>query len=74
VADHLRKKVAEADLLRGSDPRITLSIGGAVSIGRRATERGHGPEELMAVADRVLYEAKNAGRDRVMVEVLVSSG
>jgi diguanylate cyclase (GGDEF)-like protein len=73
VADHLRTKVSEADLLRGSDPRITLSIGAAISIGKRATERGHGPEELMAAADRVLYEAKNAGRDRVMLEVLGSS-
>ena len=42
-------------------PRVTFSAGIAV---RR---RGERPQDLMLRADRALYRAKAAGRDRVVV-------
>jgi diguanylate cyclase (GGDEF)-like protein len=43
---------------RGTEPRTTVSVG--VTIHRD----GEGPEQVLARADRALYDAKRAGRDR----------
>jgi two-component system cell cycle response regulator len=42
--------------------RITLSIGVALAVEART------PVEVMAVADERLYQAKNAGRDRIVMD------
>ena len=60
VAERVRSAVAALDL-RAAGPRsVTVSVGVAVQAG---------PEEpiadLLARADRALYRAKRAGRDRV---------
>jgi len=41
-------------------PHVTLSIGGVTA----APEEADGPEALLKAADQLLYEAKEAGRDR----------
>jgi diguanylate cyclase (GGDEF)-like protein len=43
---------------RGTGPRTTVSVG--VTVHREGEE----PEEALARADRALYDAKRAGRDR----------
>jgi diguanylate cyclase (GGDEF)-like protein/PAS domain S-box-containing protein len=45
--------------------RVSASLGGAVC--RPGTERSAGPASLVEAADRALYAAKDAGRDRLMM-------
>lgn len=49
-------------------PRVTVSIGGATC----NHPLGHDLEELIKCADRALYKAKHAGRDRALVEELAA--
>lgn len=58
AAEHLRHAVAEADL--GADDRISISVG--VSTFRA----GDSPDRWMQRADVCLYDAKQAGRNRVI--------
>lgn len=64
VAERLRHTIEEHIFSIGADRsiRITVSIGVAV-----ASERIHDKAELIARADRALYSAKNAGRNRVRI-------
>lgn len=59
VAERIRARIAETDLGEG---RLTVSIGLA-----EYPEGGDTPEELIATADTAMYEAKNAGRNQVVV-------
>jgi diguanylate cyclase (GGDEF)-like protein len=59
VAERIRARVAVEEFGGG---RITVSIGAA-----EYPSHGDTPEELIAGADRALYLAKGAGRDRVMI-------
>lgn len=64
--ERVRAALAQSPcVVTGQDLRIpvTLSIGVAVPL-----EDADTPDALVAVADRRLYAAKNAGRDRVRVE------
>lgn len=59
VAERLRRRVAASPVETPAGPvRVTISVGVAVSPVRD-------PAEAMAAADRALYRAKRAGRDRV---------
>ncbi|MHB8460074.1 MAG: GGDEF domain-containing protein [Candidatus Limnocylindrales bacterium] len=62
VGERVRTAVAELDLelLHGS--RVTVSVGVAVSVAPAEPI-----DEVIASADRALYAAKRAGRDRVVV-------
>jgi diguanylate cyclase (GGDEF)-like protein/PAS domain S-box-containing protein len=61
VAEAIQQAVREhAPVLEGQPVKLSTTIGIAC-FGRVATE----PEELMAAADMAMYEAKEAGRDRI---------
>jgi diguanylate cyclase (GGDEF)-like protein len=66
-AEELRIAISEIQLLDGGVdlPQVTVSIGVAVF-----PDHGYTADELLRSADKALYRAKNAGRDRV---VLVSA-
>lgn len=67
VAERLRSAVEEtASEWCGQSLKCTASIGGAVLIPGNTQRTG---AELVAAADRLLYAAKAAGRNRVFIEV-----
>ncbi len=68
AAERLRLAVAAAPFA-GTPGRVSISIGVACASGRPAT-----PEALLHAADRALYEAKRAGRNRVEVSAPVLPG
>jgi len=59
VGERLRARVAGEDFGAG---RLTVSVGAA-----EYPTHGETPEELIASADAAMYQAKNEGRDRVIV-------
>jgi len=59
VGERLRARVAAEDFGAG---RLTVSVGAA-----EYPTHGETPEELIASADAAMYQAKNEGRDRVIV-------
>ena len=63
IADAIR---AESVPVEGARVNVTISIGGHV---QHVTE-GFRWEELLATADAALYEAKNSGRDRVVLSAV----
>jgi diguanylate cyclase (GGDEF)-like protein len=67
VADAIRAAVADLDLPHVDNPagRVTLSMG--LYVGHPALAERNDPLAWVDVADRLLYEAKDAGRDRVVV-------
>lgn len=66
LAERLRRAVQEIVIdWRGEPLRTTISIGGAIMHGG-GSERS--PSELIEAADRLLYGAKGAGRNRCIVE------
>lgn len=68
LAERLRGAVEGARAeWRGEVLRCTISIGGAVLA---AGESGRRAGELLAEADRLLYAAKGAGRNRCLVEMV----
>jgi diguanylate cyclase (GGDEF)-like protein len=61
LAERLRKKIESAAVIHGSD-----AIGVTASIGAAAVSRhDRDVEDLIERADRALYWAKSAGRNRV---------
>jgi diguanylate cyclase (GGDEF)-like protein/PAS domain S-box-containing protein len=68
IADELIAAVREYSMpIDGRAIQVTTSIGGALF--DQASQSG---EELLADADRALYQAKNAGRDRAVIEPLAA--
>lgn len=57
--ENLRRRVG-AELRPGADP-VTVSVGGALLQAREQ------PQDWLARADAAMYEAKRAGRDRVVI-------
>jgi diguanylate cyclase (GGDEF)-like protein len=65
LAEKLRESIEQLEI-PDLDRRISASFGVAVSPGDAV-----GGEHLLRAADRALYAAKNAGRNRVMVPTSV---
>jgi diguanylate cyclase (GGDEF)-like protein len=63
VAEKIRRRVQAQDVLHGCDERlaVTVSVGCATCV----PAQGANALELLAAADRRLYVAKAAGRNRV---------
>jgi diguanylate cyclase (GGDEF)-like protein/PAS domain S-box-containing protein len=68
IAERIRRKLHAAGIPHAQNlpsGLVTASFGGAVC--RPATERSAGQASLVEAADRVLYAAKAAGRDRLVM-------
>ncbi|QOZ75436.1 diguanylate cyclase [Bradyrhizobium sp. CCBAU 53351] len=68
VGERIRQAIHEAGLGHSSNQGagcVTVSVGGATC--RPALERTAGVASLVEAADRALYAAKDAGRDRLMM-------
>lgn len=74
VGERIRSAIHEAGLVHRTNPAagcVTASIGGATC--RPALERTAGVTSLVEAADRALYAAKEAGRNRLMMSGVVAS-
>jgi len=72
IAERIRNHIAIApldvgDLPDGKHVRVTVSVGVAALGAPWDTRTGSQITDLLAAADRALYQAKRAGRDRVCV-------
>ena len=61
AGERMRKHVKASAPAGGTEPAVTVSLG--ISVYRPALES---PAKMLAEADGLLYEAKQAGRDRVL--------
>ncbi len=70
VAQRIREAISTAEFQHdGRHIRVTVSIGGVAS---ETSETGL--ERMTSKADALLYQAKQKGRDRYMIEALPSQG
>jgi two-component system, cell cycle response regulator len=67
LGERIRRAVEQSRCTwQGHDLRVTVSVGATVSPGTREVVPGRTERELIQTADRALYLAKQAGRNRVV--------
>jgi diguanylate cyclase (GGDEF)-like protein len=67
LAERIRRAVERSRCAwQGQDLGVTISIGVTVSVGAAEFVAGRTERDLIEAADRALYLAKQAGRNRVM--------
>jgi diguanylate cyclase (GGDEF)-like protein len=67
LAERIRLAVEHSHFAwQGQPLGVTVSIGVTVSVGAAAFEPGRSERDLLALADRALYAAKEQGRNRVV--------
>jgi diguanylate cyclase (GGDEF)-like protein len=67
LAERIRGAVERSQFAwEGKALGVTVSIGVTVSVGAATFEPGQSERELLAAADRALYDAKQQGRNRVV--------
>ncbi|MFB6345365.1 MAG: GGDEF domain-containing protein, partial [bacterium] len=71
VANRIRKTLSEQEFTTddGRSFTVTCSIG----VAERKPEMKH-PEKLVQAADNALYDAKNSGRNRVVIHKTMDQG
>jgi two-component system cell cycle response regulator len=66
LAKRIHDAVRRAPVAVTADTAITVTV--SVGLACRTADKSANPEELVALADRLLYTAKETGRDRVAAE------
>ena len=67
VAEQVRQALEARAVAHAGSPRLRLSLSAGVHVYSPAEGAAQGPETLIQGADKALYAAKAAGRDRVML-------
>lgn len=67
IAERARQSIAEKPFVLEQENAETINISVTVSIGVAAAENTDSEEEIIEAADEALYQAKHAGRNRVVM-------
>jgi len=67
LTENIRRAVAEAQVTTGDGTALSITVSAGLAFSADAPSAGL--EAMLCQADRALYEAKTAGRNRVIARV-----